>query len=269
MTIRYEILQEMIDAVTPYTMVTRPKAYSLARAVESVVSEGLPGDIAECGVWKGGMCMLIANILKYMNETDRTIWLFDTFKGMTKPDERDVKTKSKAVALEKWEKCNKGDYVDWCYSPLEEVTKNMYSTGYPKSKIKFIQGDVSETVKGDIPNKISVLRMDTDFYRSTYDSLVYLYPRLVKNGYLLFDNYTSWDGERKAVEDYFQEPSKQIKARETGGSLMVTKIEDMNESQPKQEKIDKAQNQLDKAQKELEQFSTKLKQIQQKFGTAN
>jgi len=96
-------------------------------------------------------------------------------------------------------------FNEWCYSPLEEVQKNLYSTNYPKEKITFIKGKVEETIPNIIPEKISILRLDTDWYESTYHELMHLFPRLSKGGVLIIDDYGHWKGSREAVDKYLKE----------------------------------------------------------------
>jgi O-methyltransferase len=98
-----------------------------------------------------------------------------------------------------------GNY--WCVAGLEDVKRNLYSTGYPKEKLHFIKGKVEDTVPGQAPENIAMLRLDTDWYESTAHELQHLYPRLAKNGVLIIDDYGHWLGSRKAVDEYFAKQS--------------------------------------------------------------
>jgi hypothetical protein len=100
--------------------------------------------------------------------------------------------------------------IIWCYGPIEEVKKNMLSTGYDPQKIIFTKGKVEDTIPGVLPNSISLLRLDTDWYESTRHELQYLYPLLKKNGVLIIDDYGHWQGARKAVDEYFNSASEKI-----------------------------------------------------------
>ena len=88
-------------------------------------------------------------------------------------------------------------------SLLEEVEKNMKSSGYPAENLVFIKGKVEETIPGNIPSSISLLRLDTDWYESTRHELNNLYPLIEKNGVLIVDDYGAWQGARRAVDEYF------------------------------------------------------------------
>ena len=98
---------------------------------------------------------------------------------------------------------NEGKNI-WAYSSINEVNDNI-KVKVPKNNIKLIKGPVEETLihKDNIPEKISLLRLDTDFYESTKIELEVLYPKLVKGGFLIIDDYGHWKGSRKAVDDYF------------------------------------------------------------------
>jgi hypothetical protein len=96
----------------------------------------------------------------------------------------------------------------WCFAAQQEVEDNMKATGYPVENMKFIKGKVEETLLIDFPEKISILRLDTDYYTSTKAELEILYDRLVPGGVLILDDYGHWQGARKAVDDYFEKNGK-------------------------------------------------------------
>jgi hypothetical protein len=85
---------------------------------------------------------------------------------------------------------------------LDEVRGNVFSTGYPKDKIHFIEGKVENTIPLNMPRKIALLRLDTDWYQSTKHELIHLFPLLQRNGVLIIDDYGHWEGARKAVDEY-------------------------------------------------------------------
>lgn len=79
-------------------------------------------------------------------------------------------------------------------------------------KIKFIilKGKVEDTIPNVLPDTISLLRLDTDWYESTKHELTYLYPKLTKKGILLIDDYGYWQGSKKAVDEYIEEEKLSI-----------------------------------------------------------
>lgn len=197
--------KQMYPQVSKYSCLSVERMYTLYNAVDYVVKAEIPGDIVECGVWKGGACMLVAETLLSLKTTTRKIFLYDTFKGMTQPNNRDIRISDAKSAKVKWEENRRKTHNSWMYAPFEEVKENMLSTGYPKEKLVFVKGSVEETLPKHIPDKISILRLDTDLYNSTYHELKYLFPKLSKGGILILDDYGAWKGARDATDDYFKE----------------------------------------------------------------
>jgi O-methyltransferase len=186
----------------PYTMTPRERQYGLFKAVEHVVVAGVEGDLVECGVWRGGSCMAAALTLAHLGRTDRELYLYDTFAGMTKPGAFDLdQTSTSALAM--WERSQRGGVNEWCYASLDDVKANMATTGYPEQRLHFIAGDVVQTIPATAPARIAILRLDTDFYESTRHELQHLFPRLARGGVLILDDYGHWQGAKKAVDEYF------------------------------------------------------------------
>lgn len=79
----------------------------------------------------------------------------------------------------------------------------MLSTGYPEEQLVFVEGKVEDTIPRVIPDKIALLRLDTDWYESTYHELCHLFPKLSTGGILILDDYGHWKGAREAIDKYF------------------------------------------------------------------
>ena len=94
---------------------------------------------------------------------------------------------------------------EWCYASLDDVRKNCIQSGLDLEEVRFIKGDVCQSLRSNenLPAKISVLRLDTDWYESTKSELEILYPKLTNRGVLIIDDYGYWEGARKAVDEYF------------------------------------------------------------------
>ena len=97
-------------------------------------------------------------------------------------------------------------------------------TAYPKEKVHFIKGKVEDTIPAEIPDKIAVLRLDTDWYDSTVHELEHLFPRLADNGVLLIDDYGHWKGQKEAVDAYFADKFKPLLSRTDYSGRMMIKI---------------------------------------------
>jgi O-methyltransferase len=195
----------IIRSVKPYTMTSYERIYALIQAAKYVIRNNIPGDIVECGVWRGGSMMAIAKVLLNQKSFSRSLYLFDTFAGMTKPGDKDVSYTGEK-ASEEFEKLRLGDdSSEWCYASLDEVKKAVYSVGYDKTKIHFVEGRVEDTIPDKAPENISLLRLDTDWYESTGHELVHLFPRLSQGGVLIIDDYGYWQGARQAVDEYISQ----------------------------------------------------------------
>jgi O-methyltransferase len=197
-------IQSIVLTVKPFTMTSSQRIISLCNAVEHVVRHNIPGDFVECGVWRGGSMMAAALALQHLGDTNRDLFLFDTFEGMTPPSDADVRADDHKSAAEILQ-TSAPDSVMWANASLEDVTANMGRTGYPKDRIHFIRGLVENTIPSNAPEKIALLRLDTDWYSSTKHELANLYPRLAPNGIMIVDDYGYWRGSRQAVDEYIAE----------------------------------------------------------------
>lgn len=186
------------------TITSLERMYGLYKAVEYIVQHRLPGDIVECGIWKGGSAMLCAQALQQFGDTTRTLWLYDTFEGMTEPTAADVDYDG-ATADDIMVTHGITDLTEWCASPLAEVQSHMQTTGYPSDRVRYVEGRVEHTIPGQAPDTIALLRLDTDWHASTQHEMEHLYPRLITGGVLIIDDYGHWQGARRAVDDYFNQ----------------------------------------------------------------
>lgn len=194
---------EVVSDVAPYTMTSPARLVSLCDAVEHITQNQVPGDIVECGVWRGGSMMAVARSLVRLKDSSRTLWLYDTFDGMSEPDEDDVDLTGNAARHLLDEQSMEDPLSIWCRSPFDEVRRNLESTGYGLDNMRFVAGMVEETIPASLPERISLLRLDTDWYESTLHELTHLYPRLSPGGVLIIDDYGHWQGCRRAVDEYF------------------------------------------------------------------
>lgn len=188
----------------PYTMTSAPRIFALCEAVRYICKNNIPGDIVECGVWRGGSMMAAARTLIECGDTSRHLYLYDTFEGMPPPTEKDRQgTGSQSAAQILASEKKNSDSLHWAIAPMEDVRKNIFSTGYPSELIHLVKGKVEETIPSTISQQIAVLRLDTDWYESTRHELNHLYPLLVDQGVLIIDDYGYWQGARQAVDEYF------------------------------------------------------------------
>lgn len=205
-----EFHRNIIDKVLPFTMTSPERLFGLIQAVQYVIHHQIEGDIVECGVWKGGSMLATAEVLIRLNSTAKNLYLYDTFEGMSAPSDEDISYDNQLAEKLLISNTNKEDNLVWAYSTLDTVKQTMSLSSYPKDKIYYIQGKVEDTIPNIVPEKIAILRLDTDWYESTKHELVHLFPKLVKGGIIIIDDYGYWKGARKAVDEYFQNCNTQI-----------------------------------------------------------
>src|SRR5262245_28540455 len=100
----------------------------------------------------------------------------------------------------------------------------MASTGYPQDMVLYVEGPVEKTIPALMPERIALLRLDTDWYASTWHELVHLFPRVSPSGVLIIDDYGCWRGCRKAVDEYFAEAPPLLNRIDRTGIVTVVSL---------------------------------------------
>lgn len=201
--------------VKQHTMISPERGWALTEAVRYVARAHIPGDIVECGVWKGGACLLASFILHSVEPyTERLIWLYDTFKGMVKPGVNDRIASSGQALTERGAE-------GWWAIDIDEVRSLMRKSPLDEGTFNFVAGAVAETLEFSVPQKIAILRLDTDWYESTLKELEVLYPRLSKGGVLIVDDYGHFTGAKKAVDEYFERQPVLLHRSDYTGRVVV------------------------------------------------
>lgn len=196
-----ETEKNIIETCNKYSMTGKLRMYVLSQAIKYVKNQDIDGDFVECGVWKGGNIILFNKFNLFYN-LNKKIYGFDTFEGMSEPSELD---KHNNITAKELAKKSRIKMSDWCYCSYDEVVKNI-SQNTIIDNIFLIKGNVEQTLmeEKNLPEKISILRLDTDWYASTKIELEVLYKKLVKGGVLIIDDYGHWQGAKKAVDEYFK-----------------------------------------------------------------
>jgi hypothetical protein len=177
--------------------------------IDYVIDCKIDGVLVECGVQGGRIEKIWIDKLKQKNE-ERDIYMYDTFTGLTVPSEKDVginnEYQTAEQVLDVWRQHQRHGVNTCCYCPLEKVISDFLQLDYPFDKIHFIKGDVRKTllIKDNIPDKIAVLRLDTDWYDSTKVELETMWNNLVYGGVLILDDYYYWKGQKDAVDEFFK-----------------------------------------------------------------
>ncbi|MFB8270161.1 TylF/MycF/NovP-related O-methyltransferase [Streptomyces sp. NPDC055955] len=200
--------KDTIRAVKPYTMTSPERLNAFILATRHIVRHDIPGDIVECGVWRGGSMQACAKALLSQGDTGRDLYLFDTYEGMTPPTEEDLRRDGKSA--EELLAAQGKDRPIWAVATLDDVKSGFRSVPYPEERLHFVQGKVEDTVPEQAPEQISILRLDTDWYASTKHELDHLYDRLVPGGILLIDDYGYWQGSRQAVDEFLERTGERL-----------------------------------------------------------
>jgi O-methyltransferase len=172
------------------TMVGLARLDNIQSCVTDVVKNGVPGDLIETGVWRGGATILMRAVLRVLDDTTRIVWVADSFRGLPRPSG-------------KFE-ADEGDQ-HWSRAELavsvEEVRANFDRYGLLDKQVRFLEGYFQHTLATAPIERLAVLRLDGDMYESTIVALEVLYPKLSPGGYLIVDDY-ALEACRRAVTDY-------------------------------------------------------------------
>lgn len=187
--------------LTGLTMVGLDRLDDLQACVESVVRDGVPGDLIEAGTWRGGASILMRATLDGLGEDARTVWVADSFAGFPVAD-GDHPDREELAG------------VDFLAVPVEQVEANFARLGYERG-VRFVPGFFDDTLPGLRDRRWSLVRLDGDSYEATWTGLQSLYPGLSAGGHVIVDDYGALDECREAVDDFralhgITEPLEQV-----------------------------------------------------------
>ena len=156
--------------------------------------------------------MAAALTLLRLDAADRDLYLFDTFRGMPPPTEEDVLSAYDGYSpMRHWRRRQRKDGVNrWHYVRAGETRAALLSTDYPAERIHLVEGRVEETLPSAAPERVALLRLDTDWYQSTKHELEHLYPRISPGGVVIIDDYGHYEGARRAVSEYLAASGEQL-----------------------------------------------------------
>lgn len=173
------------------TMVGKKRLRNVRECVETVLADGIEGDLIEAGCWRGGSAIMMRGVLKAYGVTDRIVFAADSFEGLPKPDPERFPADADDTGYE----------ADELRVPVDEVRRNFARYRLGGDQVRFLEGWFNETLPTVADRRWAVVRLDGDLYESTMDGLTNLYPQLSPGGFLIVDDY-GWVNCRKAVEDY-------------------------------------------------------------------
>lgn len=191
------------------TMIGMSRLTHLQRCVEAVLAEDIPGDLVECGVWRGGACIMMRAVLAVYGDKERSVWLADSFQGVPPPDPEhypaDTRLRLDLAA-------------DTLAVPESRVRDNFRRYGLLDDRVRFLPGWFKDTLPSAPIGRIALLRLDGDLYESTVQALDALYPRLSSGGFCIIDDYHPIEACRQAVTDYRRRNSISAEVIDIDGS---------------------------------------------------
>jgi O-methyltransferase len=173
------------------TMIGLERLDNIQRCVGDVIRRGVPGDLIETGVWRGGATIFMRAVLAAYGDAARSVWVADSFSGLPKPSGKYEADRHDAF---------------WRFSELavsaDEVRANFARYGLLDDRVRFLEGFFSDTLAEAPIEQLAVARLDGDMYESTIVALEALYPKLSPGGYLIVDDYGAVGACSQAVDDY-------------------------------------------------------------------
>ena len=198
------------------TMIGMQRLTSLQRCVETVIEDDVPGDLVECGVWRGGASILMRAVLRAYGDQTRCVWVCDSFAGVPPPDTAHYQA-DKGITLHR--------HAGVLAVSEAEVRANFERYGLLDDQVRFVPGWFKDTLQDAPIDRIAVLRLDGDLYESTIQGLDALYPRLSSGGFCIVDDYHALDACRQAVTDYREQHGITAEIVEIDGTGVVWRKE--------------------------------------------
>ncbi len=174
------------------TMIGLKRLDNIEYCVTDVLRRGVPGDLIETGVWRGGATIFMRAVLKVYGDTERAVWVADSFQGLPRPNPDHYPADA---TDRRW------TYPELAVS-LSEVKANFARYGLLDNQLRFLVGWFRDTLPAAPIHRLAVLRLDGDLYESTMDALRHLYPKLSIGGYVIIDDYGAVPACRAAVRDF-------------------------------------------------------------------
>ena len=184
-----------------YTMVPLVRLDNIEHCLNDVLARGVPGDVIETGVWRGGTTIFMRALLKARGADERRVWVADSFEGLPEPDAEKFPNEARAHAS----KAMATEFKHLAAS-RPEVEANFAKFGLLDDHVQFLQGWFKDTLPTAPIERLAVMRLDGDYYESTMDALTNLYDKLSPGGYVVVDDYgeDAWTYCAKAVDEFRQ-----------------------------------------------------------------
>ena len=174
-----------------HTMIGRKRLDNLERCLDQVRADGIAGDLAETGAWRGGACIFMQGYLAAWEMSGRKVWVADSFEGLPAP----------SLAQDSGFDFSAGKMPILAVS-IDEVRDNFSRYGLLDEGVQFLKGWFSDTLPTAPIEKLALLRLDGDLYESTMDALNALYRKVVPGGFVIVDDYGDFEPCRRAVHEF-------------------------------------------------------------------
>ena len=213
-------LRPILDKIRPYSMVPEFSLIHLAGVISNVVAERVPGNIVETGTWRGGASFMMAELLRRAGVDDKTVFLCDSFEGHRPPEQIDGQ-----AALEYAANTDDPEYLNNCRADLDDVLNTRKRLGL-ESRTECVKGWFDESLPANKQRfgPIAVLRIDCDWYASVKTVLDELYDQVVDGGYVIFDDYFSYDGCAVAAHEFMGSRKLSHRLHTEGGVAYFRKV---------------------------------------------
>lgn len=175
-----------------HTMVGLQRLQNVRELAQRALDDRIPGDLLEAGIWRGGCCILMRGVLKANGVTDRKVYAADSFAGLPPPN-------PEAYPADR-------DFDLSIYQELavsrDAVRDNFARYGLLDDQVVFVEGLFTDTLPELAAGPFCLIRLDGDYYESTYVALDALYPKLSLGGFIIIDDFNYLKPTREAVNDY-------------------------------------------------------------------
>ena len=175
------------------TMIGIKRLDNISACLQSILRDGVPGDVIETGVWRGGACIFMRAILAAAGDTTRKVWVADSFEGLPK---------ATAAADLSNDVSRAASAMTYLRVSLEDVQANFKKYGLLDEQVQFLKGWFKDTLPAAPIQQLSLIRLDGDMYESTMDAISNLYPKLSRGGFLIVDDYGTWPTCKMAIDEY-------------------------------------------------------------------
>ncbi len=197
-----------------HTMIGIHRLDNIEMLVRRILTEAVPGDLIEAGVWRGGSTIFMRGLLKAHGVTNRTVWVADSFGGHLPTAENGASDRSySSPSVQPFhDALLRGGALPPAFQERldllglgtshGQVRERFTRYGLLDDQVRFLVGWFRDSLPAAPIERLALLRLDADFYDSTLDAIGALYPKLSPGGYVIVDDYGTFPECRAAIHDF-------------------------------------------------------------------